>query len=330
MAEPNPCINVLAIDGGGIRGIIPATILAELEKRLGKPIHEMFDLIAGTSTGGIIAVAIGSGANTGEPYHPADLVRLYVENGPEIFRKSWITDARKWVRPKYSPDALERILLKFFGDTELASARVPLLIGSYDIEGQIPFFFKSQRIPKDPNYNWKLREVARATSAAPTFFPPVKLSNEYHESYTLVDGGVCINNPAVAAFAEAHHIYGDGDYLIVSIGTGDRQDNLKFSAVKNWGMMQWARQITSVFMDSVSETADQELYFLLGRERQFRFQAKLKNSSNEMDCVTPENMQHLKEDAQACLSDNAKRFDQLCELLKSRPRPATKGSFASA
>ena len=172
MADSKPCINILSIDGGGIRGIIPASILAVIEKRLARPIHEVFDLIAGTSTGGIIAVAIGAGANSGNPYRPEDLVNLYIENGRTIFHKTLITGVRNWLRPKYSARPLENVLMEFFGEAELKSAKVPLLIGSYDIENQIPFFFKSQRIPTNPNYNWKLRDVARATSAAPTFFPP--------------------------------------------------------------------------------------------------------------------------------------------------------------
>jgi patatin-like phospholipase/acyl hydrolase len=325
--ETRKCINVLALDGGGIRGLIPATILTAIEQKVGRPIHETFDLIAGTSTGGIIAVAIGAGANNGAPYRPVDLVKLYLENGPEIFKRGVFTDLRKWFGPKYSPDALERTLLKFFGETELASAKVPLLIGSYDLENQIPFFFKSQRVPANPNYNWKLCQVARATSAAPTFFPPVQVKNTYHESYTLVDGGVCINNPAMAAYAEARHIYGEADFLVASIGTGDRQDGLRYAEVKGWGLAQWAKQIGPVFMDSTSETADQELYFLLGRHNHFRLQAELKYASNEMDCVTPENMQNLQKDAQACLQDakNAARFDELCTLLKTRPRPVAIG-----
>ena len=202
----------------------------------------------------------------------------------------------------------------------MKSAAVPLLIGSYDVENQIPFFFKSERIPKNPNYNWKLRDIARATSAAPTFFPPIQLKNAYHESYTLVDGGVCVNNPAMAGFAEARHIYGDADYLVVSIGTGDRQDHLKYEQVKNWGLAQWAREIAPVFMDSTSEAADQELYFILGSQRHFRFQADLKFSSNDMDCVTPENMANLQRDAEACMQKNASRLDEVCNLLRTRSR----------
>jgi hypothetical protein len=109
--DARKCVNVLAIDGGGIRGIIPPTILSEIEQKVGRRVHEMFDLIAGTSTGGIIAVAIGAGANNGQPYTPADLVNLYVENGLEIFKKRFLTSVRNWIGPKYSPDALEHILI---------------------------------------------------------------------------------------------------------------------------------------------------------------------------------------------------------------------------
>lgn len=318
--------NILSIDGGGIRGIIPATILDRIETKIGLRVHQTFDLIAGTSTGGIIASAIGAGANNGNPYTPNDLVRLYIENGPEIFQRTIFTNIENWIRPKYSPEPLERILLKFFGDTELKSAKVPLLIGSYDVENQIPFFFKSQRIPENPNYNWKLRQVARATSAAPTFFPPVRLKNDYHESYTLVDGGVCVNNPAMAGFAEAHYIYGDADYLVVSIGTGDRQDHLRYEQVKKWGLAQWAREIAPVFMESTSEAADQELYFILGKQRHFRFQAELIHSSNDMDCVTAENIENLQKDAEACIQKNSARLEELCEQLVTRTQLSRKGA----
>ena len=100
-------IKVLAIDGGGIRGIIPAVILSELQKRLGKELWQAFDLIAGTSTGGIIALGIGTTCNKGGPYSPDQLVGMYVQNGPAIFRKTWVTPERELILPKYSLDALE-------------------------------------------------------------------------------------------------------------------------------------------------------------------------------------------------------------------------------
>jgi len=103
-------IKVLAIDGGGIRGIIPAVILSELQKRLGKELWQAFDLIAGTSTGGIIALGIGTACNNGGPYSPDELLNMYMQNGAAIFRKTWLTPVRELILPKYSPDTLETTL----------------------------------------------------------------------------------------------------------------------------------------------------------------------------------------------------------------------------
>ena len=108
-----PSIKVLAIDGGGIRGIIPAVILAEIQTRLGMDLFKAFDLIAGTSTGGIIALGIGTACKNTGPYSPGELLDLYVQNGPAIFRKSILTPERQLFLPKYGPDALESALKQY-------------------------------------------------------------------------------------------------------------------------------------------------------------------------------------------------------------------------
>lgn len=187
---------MLSVDGGGIRGIIPATILAALEQRIGRALHQVFDLIAGTSTGGIIALGVGTTANASGPYAPERLVELYVQNGPGIFRRDLLTPLRAWLRPKYTADALEQVLETFFGQTEFSSALTPLLISSYNLEEQVSFFFKSHRIADDPTFNWKAKDIARATSAAPTFFPPLRLC-EGGRDRALVDGGIFVHNPMV-------------------------------------------------------------------------------------------------------------------------------------
>jgi patatin-like phospholipase/acyl hydrolase len=313
-------INVLSIDGGGIRGIIPAFILAAIEDRVGLELHQTFDLIAGTSTGGIIALGIGTRAKNGRPYRPADLVELYVANGPQIFKKDLLTPIKSLLGPKYAPDALESVLLSYFGDTELDSALTPLLISSYDLQGEVPFFFKSHRIAADPTYNWKARAIARATSAAPTFFPPLHLHRD-GEDRGLVDGGVFVNNPAIAAYAEARNLYPDAtDFLIVSVGTGDRDDKITYRKAKGWGLLGWARQIVPVMMDSVSEAVDYELDGVFGvaaAGRHFRLQSRLTIASNEMDDTSLENLQNLKAEAAKVLQDEAGRIKVLCELLQS-------------
>ena len=309
-------IKILAIDGGGIRGIIPAVLLREFEKRLGQQLWQTFDLIAGTSTGGIIELGIGTNCNQGKPYAAGDLVDLYVQNGPAIFKKSFLTPERELVLPKYSPDSLEAALAKFFQNTEFQSARTPLLISSYDLQSQLPFFFKSHRIAADPGYNWKVRDIARATSAAPTYFPPLHLASGAKD-YALVDGGVFVNNPSMAAYAEARTLYRDAtQFKIVSVGTGDRQDQITYASAAEWGLLGWAKQIVPVLMDSVSEAVDYELNSLGGCSY-YRLQiSNLQEASSDMDDVTPENLANLQAVAEEFVSSSGELLARICADLQ--------------
>jgi len=309
-------IKVLSIDGGGIRGIIPAIILGEMQKRVGRNLWEVFDLIAGTSTGGIIALGIGTTGNKGQPYTPDELLKLYVDNGPAIFKKNILTPEKELILPKYSPDGLERVLAEFFEATEFKTALTPLLISSYDLQTQLPFFFKSHRIAAQPNYNWPVTSIARATSAAPTFFPPLHLTKEA-EDYALVDGGVFVNNPAMAAFAEARHLYrGSEQFLVVSVGTGDRQDSISYAQAKEWGLLGWARQIVPVMMDSVSEAVDYQLDLMPGCTYRRLQVEDLQATENEMDCVTPENLANLQKTARDYVAAHSDELDAICAQLK--------------
>jgi len=309
-------IKVLAIDGGGIRGIIPAVILSELQKRLGKELWQAFDLIAGTSTGGIIALGIGTACNSGRPYSPDELLNMYMQNGGAIFRKTWLTPVRELILPKYSPHTLERTLETFFKDTNFGSALTPLLISSYDLQSQLPFFFKSHRISASPEYNWKVVYLARATSAAPTFFPPYHLIKGA-EDYALVDGGVFVNNPSMAAYAEARSLYPEAsEVVVVSAGTGNRQDSIKFAAANKWGLIGWAKEIVPVLMDSVSEAVDYELKTMLGTNY-CRLQVDdLQEASSEMDDVSPENLANLQAVAKRYVRSNSGYLDEVCAKLK--------------
>jgi patatin-like phospholipase/acyl hydrolase len=310
-----PSIKVLSIDGGGIRGIIPAIILSELQKRLGKNLYEVFDLIAGTSTGGIIALGIGTPANQGQPYTPDELLNLYVQNGPAIFQKNFLAPEKELLFPKYSPDGLEGVLAKFFQATEFKTALTPLLISSYDLQGQLPFFFKSHRIASDPNYDWNVTSIARATSAAPTYFPPLHLTKGA-EDYALVDGGVFVNNPAMAAYAEARSLYREfAEFVVVSVGTGDRQDGIAYAQAKEWGLVDWAKQIVPVFMDSVSEAVDYQLNLMPGCTYHRLQPSHLQAAENDMDDVTPENLANLRETAKEYVATHTAELDAICAEL---------------
>src|SRR4051812_34167274 len=158
-------MRVLAIDGGGIRGLIPALVLTELEKRSGRRTFELFDLIAGTSTGGIIACAVCAP----DPLPASELVGLYEQEGPDIFSRSlfqriWSADGL--LDEKYAAAGLDRALERFPGQKLLSQTRPDLIVPAYDTADPVPYFFKTTDAKASPNDDFPLSVVARATSAA--------------------------------------------------------------------------------------------------------------------------------------------------------------------
>src|SRR4051812_31568450 len=171
--------SVLAIDGGGIRGIIPARVLQEIEERLGRPVSELFDLVAGTSTGGILALGLAKPApGGGADYSAADLLGLYVDHGEEIFPPSlWpkIRSLGGMVDVRYPAGPIEALMKDRFGDTMLSEALTDVVIPSYDLSAPGPFFFKRSYAREKDSWNVEMWKAARATSAAPTYLEPAQL-----------------------------------------------------------------------------------------------------------------------------------------------------------
>src|SRR5579864_6405026 len=216
-------VRILAIDAGGIRGIIPAIVLAYIERATGRSIAKLFDLVAGTSTGGILALGLTIPKTAGAPLYSAQgFVEMYEHEGRRIFSRSlWrrIIACDNLTEERYSAAGIEAVLADYFGDSRLADAVTDVLVTSYEIERSFPFFFKSSNARERRDYDFPARLVARATSAAPTYFEPTKLSaGATDDYYTLIDGGVFANNPAACALVEARTTHpGAGDFLVVSI-----------------------------------------------------------------------------------------------------------------
>ena len=284
---------ILSIDGGGIRGIIPAVVLAEIEQRSGKRICELFDMFAGTSTGGILTLALAAPAADGGPQWSArELVDLYLENGPVIFRRSvwhWIRSAGGILDEKYPADGLESVLKRSFAETRLSQALVELLVTAYDIEGRDPFFFKRRRALEAAGDDYPMWEVARATSSAPTYFEPFKLA----AGPALVDGGVFATNPSMSAYADARRFEPDAELVLVSLGTGQLERPIPYEKAKDWGVLEWARPILDVVFDGVADTTDYELRQVLEGGRYFRLQTSLDFGSDALDNASAANMRAL-------------------------------------
>jgi patatin-like phospholipase/acyl hydrolase len=320
-----PLIKILSIDGGGIRGIIPAMVLAELEERSGRPIAELFDLIAGTSTGGILALGLVKPGPSGRPEHSArKLASLYEKEGHRIFSTSlWrrLRTAGSVVEEKYSAEGLEGVLREYFGETRLRDALTEVIVTSYDTERRMPFFFKSRHARVREEYDFPMRLVARATSAAPTYFEPLKLDAVSGDDYySLIDGGVYANNPAMCGYVEARATHPEAeDFLVVSLGTGEMTRPLRYDEVRGWGLASWAQPILQVVFDGVSSTVDYQLRQLLppkdGARRYFRFQTRLDPSCDDMDDASAENVRTLRLLGEKLVRDQQDDFGELCRVL---------------
>ncbi len=250
---------ILSIDGGGIRGIIPAMILAELQKRmsaLGKAqeLHHYFSLIAGTSTGAVIAAALACP-------HPKlkkraavkadELVDLFVKRGADIFPESLfarLANANGVLGERYDAKPLEDILIEKLGASRtIRQALTKVLIPAYNIRDRRAEFFTNADEEHDDILFW---QAVRGSSAAPTYFEPALIDNfEVVTRATIatipaIDGGMFANDPALAAYVEARKmgwedpVKGD-DIVILSLGTGSQDREIPYQQAKRWGALGW-------------------------------------------------------------------------------------------
>ncbi len=313
-------VSILSIDGGGIRGIIPATFLIEFEKRTGKPICELFDLIAGTSTGGILAAMLTLPDRFGKPKYSAKQVRsAYFEHGGTIFHRSRlrsITTLGGLTGPKYSASGLDEMLEQYLGGARLHTTLTEILVTAYDMASSTPWFFKTSfaKDNRTPVGDPLLTQVVRATAAAPTYFSPLTL-----EDHCMIDGGIFASNPALCAYAQARNMHPqEKEFLIVSLGTGLQNHNQPCSEVNNWGIANWAIPIIAVTLNSSSATVNYQMQALVGSENYIRFQVQLDDDTTEMDNASDENMGRLKEIAQKAVKQESETIDRLCRILKKK------------
>lgn len=317
---------ILSIDGGGIRGVIPARIVDHLERQLGGPLQKYFDLFAGTSTGGLIALGLA----LPEPKSGAELIKLYESDGPVIFSRSYWRAASSLGglnQPSYTADGLSATLNKQFGESRFGDLVKPTVITSYCTEHRRPVFFKSWKTGAppvgDPAQNdHRIVEIARATSAAPTFFPPLELEKD-GEHFSLIDGGVYANNPALCAYAEARRLFPrESDFLVVSLGTGRYQRRYSYETVDEWGLVGWVRPVLSMMMGGQSDTVDYQLQQMLRSNRYFRFDIDLQRGNDDMDDASKENIKILKLLGGEIITRDARKLEELLDLLQTPVRTA--------
>lgn len=275
---------ILAIDGGGIRGVFPAAYLAEIEKRFlrGRSIARHFDMIAGTSTGGIIALALAYGLTAEQA------LNIYVDRGDRIFparrRLGWLARMMRWTHaPKYDGSVLKDELLNVFGEKVLDAATTRLVIPSFEGRHGEPFIYKT---PHHPDYqkdrHKKFAHVALHTTAAPAYFAGVD-----DDGYVMLDGGLWANNPVMNAVVDALACYDitREQIRVLSLGTGESTFTVS-EAARNGGIAHWAfLRAFAAASRALSKNALGQTYLLVGKNNVLRLDVPETDRPIAMDDV---------------------------------------------
>lgn len=318
---------ILSLDGGGIRGIIAAVILSEVEKIINVPLNRYFDLIAGTSTGSILAAAIATGKSSQE------IIQLYRKKGKSIFPYTNILSPQRLSllaqyglsAPKYSDKGLIDALQTEFGNTKLGDINSPkLLITAYDTIDRQFIVFKNWQKNK-PWINSPLWEVCVCSSSAPTFFPAHLLTTET-KTYSLVDGGIGANNPSACAVAEALRLEKPlRDIAVISIGTGNATQPIPYAKVRDWGLVQWIWEgrLIEIIMSASAEVNDyitQQVMTTPEMENEatpsyFRLQPKI--TKDAIDDASDENINRLITLAENYVQENKAQLARFLEEINS-------------
>ena len=322
MAAP---FRVLAIDGGGIRGIIPATVLVDLERRLApRSLATVFDLIVGTSTGGIIA--LGLTAPDGEhPRNPAErLLDFYLSDGETIFpgggpislpRSAWVREGTR-----YSVAGLEETLGRFLGDTPLTAALTGVVVTSYDLAYGEPVMLSSSPELGDVS-DVTMVVAARATSAAPMFFKP-QIVKDGDRDRMLVDGGLYVNSPALLGYLLGRQAAARDDLplVLVSLGTGVRPPRTPLPVAER-AQMRDTSALARTLLEAVATGGGRLAHLLLARIadgerfRYWRLQTTVGSCSFTMDDSSPENVACLYQRARELVSENDEELSAVTDAL---------------
>ncbi|CAH2042617.1 unnamed protein product, partial [Thlaspi arvense] len=321
-------ITVLSIDGGGIRGIIPGIILAFLESELQKldgeeaRISDYFDIIAGTSTGGLVTAMLTAPDENNRPLFDAKGIKdFYLEHCPNIFPQTWhpCPLAKALSGPKYDGQYLHRLVREKLRTTKLHQTLTNIAIPTFDIKRLQPIIFSTYEVKDKPCMDALLSDICISTSAAPTYLPAhsfkTKDPDGKEKEFDLIDGGVAANNPTLVAIREVTKevMRGSSDYfaidygrlLVISLGTGSHKVEEKFNAdtAAKWGLLGWLHNcgttpIVDVFSQASSDMVDYHLNVMFQARHSEKNYLRIQDDTltghvSSVDKATKENMNEL-------------------------------------
>ncbi|KAK9053895.1 hypothetical protein SSX86_024970 [Deinandra increscens subsp. villosa] len=329
-------ITILSIDGGGVRGIIPSVILDFLERELQQldgedaRLADYFDVIAGTSTGGLVTAMLTAPNEEGRPLFEAkDVKSFYLEHCPKIFPHDGnpLAPAVKVIKalsgPQYDGEHLHKTIQEKLQEKRLHETLTNIVIPTFDIKRLQPTIFSSYQLKKHPSLDAKLSDICIGTSAAPTYLPSHTFKTEDSEGkllreFNLIDGGVVANNPTLVAISEVTKEITTGSpnffpikpmdygrFLVLSLGTGSLEFQEKYDATKSssWGVLGWlagggSTPLVDVFTQASGDMVDYHIstvfQALHSQENYLRIQDDtLSVDIASMDLATEENLQNL-------------------------------------
>lgn len=301
---------ILSIDGGGIKGVFPAAFLASVEESIGEPIGECFDLIVGTSTGGIIAIGLGLGLSA------RDILSFYETHGPKIFSGNRrLNGLLQFGRSKYRREPLEDALREVFGDLRIGDSKTRLMIPSLNLETGEVHVWKTSHHPRlEKDYKVEAVEAAMATAAAPTYFPTFRSAS----GIPLVDGGMWANNPVGPAVVEALGVLGwkPDELKVLSLGCTTEPLKAKAWRTRFLGINYWALKLVNVFMAGQSSASFGTAQLLAGHVNVTRISPSVPNKRFKLDSTKDiEALKGLGE------SEARKAMPQMRALLDEKAAP---------
>ncbi len=325
--------SILSIDGGGIRSMLPAMLIAEIEKRLrmatGKHdcyISDYFDLIAGTSAGGILACYYLYNHN-GKRLDATKAVDMYETYGKTIFQKRLFRNVIRLFDALYPENGIDQILYNTLGDAKLSESPCNCAIMAYDITDRKAVIFTADAARREKGRDYLLRDIARATSAAPTFFRVAQATSMDNVPSYLIDGGIYANDPTICGIIEARKTMFRKreqtpkikDMYVVSIGTGNIAKSYAYERAKRWGVISWAIPVIDMLQSSSAEVVSYQVKSLFDSENSsdnyIRIVPDLHNASTQLDDASPKNIRNLKEAGTRSIATHSALIDQIVSKL---------------
>ncbi|GAB4846999.1 hypothetical protein Ancab_026011 [Ancistrocladus abbreviatus] len=328
-------ITILSIDGGGVRGIIPAVLLDFLEQQLqerdGKDarLADYFDIIAGTSTGGLITAMLTAPDENNRPLYAAREIRpFYLQNCPKIFpqERGLCGKIKSFLRPKYDGKYLHKLLRDKLGETRLHQTLTNVVIPTFDIKLLQPAVFSTLKLNANPAMDAKLSDICIGTSAAPTLLPSYHFENEYQDGkqreFNLIDGGIAAPNPTLFAITEAakHAMKGNDGFclateklLVISLGAGSAKNECRYDArvASRWGSLSWiynrgSSPLISSFYEAGADVVDFHINVVFKAFRSSDMYLRIQDdgltgNASSTDVATQENLATLVEIAEDLL-----------------------------